>query len=332
MQSLMLKNSRELQLVEYKHPLLIGNKDVEVSIVMSGICGTDLAVISGREEGKADIIRGHEAVGIISRIGCEVGGLEKGMRVVIDPNQYCGECQACRSGRTHHCTGFDGGLAIAGVNIHGTFAERFVCHQRFVYPLPQGVSWECGVLVEPVACVLNTLEAGRLQAGERLLLIGSGPMSLVAQLICRQMGIETLAVETNAHRRAFAREMGLAVLSPDELPEHPGFDAVLDSVGNQLELAAEHLVRGGRILLFGFNQHYRYALPAKDFLVNGFSIIGAGEYNNHFPQAINMVEKTPELEKLVTHKYFLSEYQNAITERFVNGGDLAIKSVFITKQ
>ena len=223
MQSLMLKNSRELQLVEYKHPLLIGNKDVEVSIVMSGICGTDLAVISGREEGKADIIRGHEAVGIISRVGCEVCGLEKGMRVVIDPNQYCGECQACRSGRTHHCTGFDGGLAIAGVNIHGTFAERFVCHQRFVYPLPEGVSWECGVLVEPVACVLNTLEAGRLQAGERLLLIGSGPMSLVAQLICRQMGIETLAVETNAHRRAFAREMGLAVLSPDELPEHPGF-------------------------------------------------------------------------------------------------------------
>lgn len=329
MQSLILQASRELLLTDEQAPLIIGNKDVEISIVMSGICGTDLAVIAGREEGRAGIIRGHEAVGIISRLGCDVSGLEKGMRVVIDPNQYCGECEACRSGRTHHCTGFEGGLAIAGVTIDGTFAERFICHQRFVYPLPEGVSWECGVLVEPVACVLNTLQAGRLQAGERILLIGSGPMSLVAQLICRQLGIETLSVETNPHRRAFARQMGLAVLSPEELPEHEVFDAVLDSVGDQLELAAGHLVRGGRILLFGFNQHYRYALPAKDFLVNGFSIIGAGEYNNHFPQAIKMVEKIPELEKLVTHKYLLSEHQSAISERFVNGGDLAVKSVFV---
>ena len=174
MQALILQKSRELLLTEYDATLMIGNKDVEISIVMTGICGTDLAVIAGREDGKAGIIRGHEAVGVISRLGNDVSELEIGMRVVIDPNQYCGECAPCRSGKTHLCTGFDGVLAIAGVNKHGTFAERFVCHQRFVYPLPEEVSWEMGVLIEPVACVLNTLEAAALKAGERMLLIGSG--------------------------------------------------------------------------------------------------------------------------------------------------------------
>lgn len=329
MKTLMLKNSRCLNFVEQESPSLIGNKDVEISISMTGICGTDLAVIAGREDGVENIIRGHEAVGVITRIGQDVSGLEIGMRVVIDPNQYCGECEPCRSGRTHHCVGYQGGLAIAGVNIHGTFAEKFICHRRFVYPLPDTVSDEVAVLIEPIACVLHSLAAGGLAAGERLLLIGSGPMSLVAQLVCRQMGVETLALETNPHRRAFAEGLGLATLAPDALDRETTFDAVLDSVGNQLELATQHLRRGGRILLFGFDQHYHYSLPVKHFLVNGLSIIGAGEYNQNFTAAIKVAGKIPDLKKLVTHKYLLSEHKNAISERFVEGGDLAIKAVFV---
>jgi len=329
MQTLMLKNSRDLVFVEQDCLSLIGNKDVEISIAMTGICGTDLAVIAGREEGENNIIRGHEAVGVITRIGRDVSGLEIGMRVVIDPNQYCGECGPCRSGRTNHCVGHQGGLAIAGVNIHGTFAEQFICHQRFVYPIPDTVSDEAAVLIEPIACVLHSLAAGGLAAGERLLLIGSGPMSLVAQLVCRQLGVETLALETNPHRIAFAEALGLAILTPDALAGDAVFDAVLDSAGNQLELATRHLRRGGRILLFGFDQHYHYSLPVKHFLVNGLSIIGAGEYNQNFTAAIKMAEKIPDLKKLVTHKYLLSEYKSAISERFVVGGDLAIKAVFV---
>lgn len=329
MQSLMFNHSKGLFPAEKEIASLIGNKDVEISIVMAGICGTDLAVISGREEGVDNIVRGHEAVGVITRIGRDVSGLKIGTRVVIDPNQYCGECEPCRSGRTNHCVGYRGGLAIAGVNVHGTFARQFVCHQRFVYPIPDGVTDAAAVLIEPLACVLHSLAAGGVAAGERLLLIGSGPMSLVAQLVCRRLGIETLALETNPHRRAFAEGLGLATLAPDELPKEAVFDAVLDSVGNQLELATLHLRRGGRILLFGFDQHYRYSLPVKHFLVNGLSIIGAGEYNQNFTVAIKMAEKLPELKNLVTHKYLLSEHQKAIAERFVDGGDLAVKSVFV---
>lgn len=329
MKALMLNGTRYLNMVEQESPSLIGNNDVEVFISMTGICGTDLAVIAGREEGLSNIIRGHEAVGVITRVGQDVGGLEIGMRVVIDPNQYCGECGPCRSGRTNHCIGYQGGLAIAGVNVHGTFAEKFICHRRFVYPLPDTVGDEVGVLIEPIACVLHSLAAAGLAAGERLLLIGSGPMSLVAQLVCRQMGVETLALETNPHRRAFAEGLGLATLAPDALAREMMFDVVLDSVGNQLELATQHLRRGGRILLFGFDQHYHYSLPVKHFLVNGLSIIGAGEYNQNFTSAIKMAEKIPELKKLVTHKYSLFEYKSAISERFLEGGDLAIKTVFV---
>lgn len=327
MLTLKLGESRRLFLSEHEQKSTLCNKDVEVSIVMTGICGTDLAVLSGREEGATGIIRGHEAVGIITAIGAEVTQVKIGDRVVIDPNQYCGECSACRRGDTNLCEGHDGGLAIAGVNIHGTFAERFVCDQRFVHRLPAQMSWEAAVLIEPVACVLHTLEKGGLRAQERLLLIGCGPMSLVAQLVCKRMGIQTVALEKNPHRLAFTRDLGLEVMTPDDLPAEARFDAVLDSSGNQLALATRHLVRGGRILLFGFDQHYRFELPVKHFLVNALSVIGAGEYNQHFPAAIAMAAALPELARLVTHKYALAEYEAAIAGRF-DPKDQAIKTVF----
>ena len=305
-------------------------RQVEIKVVMSGICGTDLAVLRGKEDAPSGIIRGHEAVGTIIALGSSVTGLYIGQRVVIDPNQYCGDCPACRSGATHLCQGADGrGLAIAGVNRHGTFAARFRCHARFVYPLPDTLSWEAGVLIEPLACVWNVVHRAGLMAGEQVLLLGSGPMSLVAQLLLRQLGIATLATECNAGRRDVARRLGLACCAPEALPAEPTFSAVIDTVGNQLELASRQLRRGGRIVLFGFDDGYRYAFPAKQFLVNAWSIIGCGEYNQDFNQAISLAQSLPDLSSLVTHKFNLDDYAHAFELLSQNSHD-CIKAVLVS--
>lgn len=337
MKAISLVSAQKLSLVDQDNLETLPFDGVEIKIVLSGICGTDLAVLAGREEGQIGIVRGHEAVGIVVNVGTGVTRLRKGMRVVVDPNEYCGNCEHCNSAKTHLCTGgSNAGLNIAGVNKHGTFAERFITQERFVHGLPDDMSWETAVLIEPVACILNNIDQASIKAGERALLLGSGPMSLVAQILLRAMGVQTRATDLNTFRIEFGRALGLDIVHPDELEssqhDQEQFDVVIDTVGNQLETAANRVCRGGRIVLFGFNGNYEYSLPVKHFLVNSISIIAAGEYNQHFPQALRIAHRLPELGKLVTHRYPLEAYSAAFDSLLNDPSAPAIKSVFTPNQ
>lgn len=332
MKALSLISERTLGLIDYHGDNRLAINDVEIDIVLTGICGTDLAVLSGREDGHSGIIRGHEAVGIVVNVGAGVTQLRPGMRVVVDPNEYCGICEPCRSAQTHLCNGgAHAGLDIAGVNKHGTFAESFITREHFVYRLPDDMSWETAVLIEPLACILNNIDRAALRAGERVLLLGSGPMSLAAQLLLRSMGIETLATDVNTNRIEFGCSLGLDIVHPDRLASHQQkntFDAVIDTVGNQLETAVQYICRGGRIVLFGFNDSYRYPLPVKHFLVNAISIIGSGEYNQHFPRALRLASKLPALGKLVTHHFALDSYKEVFDSLLRDPSSPIVKGVF----
>ncbi len=333
MKAISLASARTLSLVSHEVSETLPADGIEIDIVLSGICGTDLAVLSGREEGQVGIVRGHEAVGIVVNVGAGVKRTRKGMRVVIDPNEYCGNCEHCNAARTHLCNGgSNAGLDIAGVNKHGTFAERFITRERFVHCIPDDMSWETAVLVEPVACILNNIEQASIKAGERVLLLGSGPMSLVAQLLLRAMGVHTCATDLNTFRIEFGHSLGLNIVRPEELEclgqNQEKYDVVIDTVGNQLETAASRVARGGRIVLFGFNGNYEYSLPAKHFLVNAISIIAAGEYNQHFPRALRIAHRLPELGKLVTHRYPLEAYSTAFDSLLNDPCAPTIKSVF----
>jgi threonine dehydrogenase-like Zn-dependent dehydrogenase len=333
MKAISLVSAQKLSLVSLDEFKTLPADGVEIEIVLSGICGTDLAVLSGREEGQVGIVRGHEAVGVVVNVGADVTRTRKGMRVVVDPNEYCGNCAYCNSAKTHLCSGgSNASLNIAGVNKHGTFAERFITHERFVHCIPDDMSWETAVLIEPVACILNNIEQASIKAGERVLLLGSGPMSLVAQILLRGMGVHTRATDLNTFRIEFGHSLGLDIFHPQELESlgqnQEKFDVVIDTVGNQLETAASRVSRGGRIVLFGFNGNYKYSLPAKHFLVNAISIIAAGEYNQHFPLALRIAHRLPELGKLVTHHYPLEAY-SAVFDSLLNDPCApTIKSVF----
>ncbi|WP_339480692.1 MULTISPECIES: zinc-dependent alcohol dehydrogenase [unclassified Pseudomonas] len=333
MKAISLVSPQKLGLVSHHELNMLPDDGVEIEIVLSGICGTDLAVLAGREEGQTGIVRGHEAVGIVVNVGPDVTRVRKGMRVVVDPNEYCANCEHCNSAKTHLCTGgSNASLNIAGVNKHGTFAERFITQERFVHGIPDDMSWETAVLIEPVACILNNIEQASIKAGERVLLLGSGPMSLVAQILLRAMGIHTRATDLNTFRIEFGRSLGLDIVYPDELessqPVQERFDVVIDTVGNQLQTAANRVCRGGRIVLFGFNGTYQYSLPVKYFLINAISIIAAGEYNQHFPQALRIAHRLPELGKLVTHRYPLEAYSAAFDSLLNDPSAPTVKSVF----
>lgn len=332
MKALKLTADNHLELAE-RDVAHLAPDAVAIDIVLTGICGTDIAALTGRETGMAGIVRGHEAVGMVARIGSDVTRVSPGMRVVIDPNEYCGGCARCVAGRTNLCLGSEGGgLRISGVNQDGTFTETYVAQERFVYQLPDAVSWEAGVLIEPLACVLHNIAKAGVVAGEHVLLLGSGPMSLVAQLALRHIGARPLAVEINAYRIEAARALGLNVVDAAGLDKMCAggrrFDVVIDTVGNQLQRASDLVDLGGRIVLFGFNDDYRFDLPAKDFLVRAVSIIGAGEYNQEFSRAISVAEQLTDLGAVVSHRFRLEEFDAALLATGVGGPANAMKVVF----
>lgn len=122
MEALVWTSNDKLELCEWEEPQIVTPDEVKIRIEMTGICGTDLAVITGKEEGVPGIIRGHEAVGTVIEIGSNVDRVKVGDRVVIDPNQSCNECYFCLKEQPHLCIGSDGnGMPIAGLNRNGTF-------------------------------------------------------------------------------------------------------------------------------------------------------------------------------------------------------------------
>ncbi|MNB69820.1 Sorbitol dehydrogenase [compost metagenome] len=331
-------SSREIPQIQ--HP-----SDVKIKIHMTGICGTDLAVITGKEPGIGGVIRGHEAVGIVTETGPEVSRLKPGDRVVIDPNESCGKCRFCLRGKRNLCVGPDGrGMPIAGLNKDGTFAPWFVTQESFVHKLPESVSWEAAVLTEPLACVLHNFREAGIRAGDRLLVLGSGPMGLLCQYVGKRTGCITVATEVSAERLTIARSISDFACPPDELDKErlelllndEKFDVVIDTTGTQMLMAELWVERGGTIIPFGINNRYRHTLAPTFYVQNAIRMLGAGEYLDTFEAALRFVADVPEISSLVTHRYPLDEYAEAIQQllgQADGGGDNLstpmMKTVFV---
>ncbi|WP_410771136.1 zinc-dependent alcohol dehydrogenase [Fontibacillus sp. BL9] len=323
MEALIWTEHGRLELVEQEGPSCCKAGDVKIKVELTGICGTDLAVISGKEPGLPGVIRGHEAVGTVVDIGAAVNRVQVGDRVVIDPNQSCGECRFCRKGQLHLCIGSDGqGMPIAGLNIPGTFAPYFVTDEFFVHKLPEGMSWEAAVLVEPLACVLHNFKEAEVTREDRVLILGSGPMGLLCQIVSRSLGCITMATEINPYRLSYSRRFSEKVITPGELTGETGlqlresgkYDVVIDTVGTQMGLAEQWVERGGRIVPFGINGGFQYLLTPTHYTQNAVKIIGAGEYLNTFETALQFAANHPDLASLVTKRYPLKHYETAIHE------------------
>lgn len=323
MEALVWTEQGRLELVEQECPSCCKPGDVKIQIELTGICGTDLAVISGKEPGSPGVIRGHEAVGTVVGIGSAVSRVQVGDRVVIDPNQSCGKCRFCRKGRLHLCIGPEGqGMPIAGLNISGTFAPYFVTDESFVHKLPDRMSWEAAVLVEPLACVLHNFKEAGVTREDRVLILGSGPMGLLCQIVSRALGCITMATEINPYRLSFSRQFSGEVVTPEELTGDTGirmrdsgkYDVVIDTVGTQMGLAELWVERGGRIVPFGINGGYQYLLTPTHYTQNALKMIGAGEYLNTFEEALQFAANHRELSSLVTKRYPLKQHETAINE------------------
>lgn len=322
-----------------------------VKVRLCGVCGSDLALLYGKNSPRLSPFFSFPAV-----LGHEILGESDGKRVVVNPNLACRErglelCAACVRGEEGICQNTSDGSIAPGMlgfcrDLPGGWVEEIVAHPDMIHSVPDGVPDERAVLAEPLAVVLRGLRNLDFSTDLKTLVIGAGSIGLVAVRLMRVLGYKgeihvgaryprqaELAIELGADRvhsdvREAAREVGAksyrAIIGPPGW--RGGFDAVIDAAGSKTSLgqASWATREGGKLLLLGSPGEMKH-----DFSPHWFGevkLLGSYIYSNaDFRRAVELLSKIEGIEKLVTHKFLLSDWRKAISTLIRREG---IKVVF----
>lgn len=207
MRSAVFYGKHDLRVEEHEMPK-VGPKDVLIKVKACGVCGTDVHIYEG-DKGAAEVtpptILGHEFSGTIAEIGSDVTKYKIGDRVCIDPNCYCGACEACRNGMAHYCDSMIG----YGTTVNGGFAEYCAVDERQVYQLGANTTFEQGAMTEPVACCLHGMDLCEIRPGHQVVVIGGGMIGLITLQLAKLAGAAKLAlIEPVESKREVGRRLG----------------------------------------------------------------------------------------------------------------------------
>jgi 2-desacetyl-2-hydroxyethyl bacteriochlorophyllide A dehydrogenase len=210
-----------------------------------GLCGTDLHVYHGNMDHRVcpPGVIGHEMSGVIEAIGADVDGFAVGDRVVVRPLDYCGKCPACTAGHSHICHN----LKFMGIDTAGALQSYWTVKARTLHKLPENVDLRRGALVEPLAVACHDVARARVAAGEKIVVLGGGPIGQLIALVSRARGAEVLISEPTAVRRDYAADAGFTTFDPTagDLAAHvmewtgnKGADVVFEVAGVQATVSA----------------------------------------------------------------------------------------------
>jgi len=242
----------------------MGDQDVLLKVKVALTCGTDAKVYHRGYHARMIVppsIFGHELAGEIAAVGPGVTGFEPGMRVVAANSAPCGSC--------FYCKGHQENLCEQLMFINGAYAQYIAIPGQIVsqnlLPIPDHVSYRDAALVEPLACVLHGLEETRVQRGDTVAVVGSGPIGLMFIAMAKLRGARVIAVGRRSNRLDAARRMGADVVIDAaavddvveavraETDEQRGADRVVEAVGQPYswEQAIRMSRPGGVINAFG---------------------------------------------------------------------------------
>ena len=155
MKALVLKEYKHMELSDVPEPQ-VGAEDVLVRVHACGICGSDIHGYDGSTGRRIPpLVMGHEAAGVIEKVGAAVSGFAVGDRVTFDSTISCGRCHFCRRGEINLCDNRRVlGVSCGDYRQNGAFAELVSVPQNIVYKLPDELSFESAALIEAVSILL----------------------------------------------------------------------------------------------------------------------------------------------------------------------------------
>lgn len=363
-------------------PSLPGPEWVKVRTRYGGICGSDLNTILLHDSPALSALvsfpftLGHENVGTIAEVGAEVQGFSPGDRVIVEPTLACAArglappCVHCQRGETSRCLNFTRGPLSPGPllgacrDVGGSWSPFFVAHRSQLFRVPDAVSDENTLMVEPFACGLHAVLRSMPADHDTVLILGAGAIGLCTLAALRALGSrarvlvtakhdfqaeqaaafgadEVIRLQGNDLYRAVAKATGAAIRKP--ILGKPvvvgGADVVYECVGSaatvddSLRLARS----GGTVVVVGLAGLLR-GVDWTPIWLNELRLLGAYAYGvethggrtvRTFQLALEMIAQGwPDLSRLVTHRFRLDEYRRALAMTSARGRHRMIKAVF----
>lgn len=263
MLSIVLDQPGHFRLAQAPEPLAPGPGEVLVRVGRVGICGTDLHAFRGRQPFFTyPCILGHELGVEVVALGpeTEASGLEMGDHCAVEPYLNCGNCIACRRGRTNCCER----LQVLGVHRDGGMVEWLVVPAHKLHP--SKLPLEHLALVEMLCIGAHAVSRAQLTTDEQVVVVGAGPIGLATAQFAKLTGAKVAVMEINAARRDFCRNnLGITTLiDPQEdavAALRSALDGelptvVFDATGNAQSMASSfrYVANSGKLLFVGLVQ------------------------------------------------------------------------------
>ena len=370
-----------VRLVEMKEPQLPTQQWVKIKTRLSGICGSDLSTITAKGSPyfspftSTPFVLGHEIVGDVVEIGDAVEGVSIGDRVVVEPALSCRVreidplCYQCQNNRFSNCENITRGSISAGVqtgycrDTGGGWSEYVLAHQTQIHSVPDEMSDELAVLLEPFACSLHGVFQAEVHSKKDICVIGGGTIGLLTIAALRMVGYENriIVFAKHPHQQKLSETLGADVVLPagrgryeafceltDAEPFQPelgqqvllgGVDVTFDCVGSSTSIddALRFTQAGGEVILLGMpgipkNVDWT-SIWYKQLRVKGAYTYGLESYQNEtihtFQLGLRFLqEHGASLLTLIGEPFTLQNYRQAIQTALNTGITSSVKTVF----
>lgn len=291
-----------------------------------GICGSDYHLFSGEMSEAAGgsqfpRVLGHEVGATIIDVGPDCRPeLTPGRRVAMLPISSCGQCYPCSVGRPNACDHFQ----LVGIHVDGGMQELLTLPEAQVFPIDVA-DGAVASLAEPTSVAVHAVHRGRIAAGERVVVLGAGPIGQCAAVVAGELGAEVLLVDLQESRLQLGASIGAQTLlwtSADEVVARcrewggPGGPPVaIDATGVPAAVRAmvDMVASAGRAVQVGMSTHevpIRIgSLTEKEIDLLGASCCDTGD----FAEAVGVVERNSEaMARLISHQFALAEAPDAL--------------------
>lgn len=319
MKAAVLYGPRDLKIVEMPMPALTDD-GVLIKVKAVGICGSDVHAYHGK---LATVVYprviGHEVVGEVVEAGGKVARFKAGDHVVMDPVVSCGHCPACRTGRSNVCRE----VKCMGVAAEGGCAEYIVLPAGNVHRVPADIPWLEAALIEPYTIGANIVSRGDVASGDTVLIMGAGPIGLVALQAAKRRGAKVIVSDLVDSRLELARQLDAdatvnsqredLAAAVDKFTSGYGVMVAVDAVGlpELFAQAVELTAPTGRVVIIGFNptpsQVSELPITRKEL-----DIRGSRMHSGKFPEVIAWVAgKEVKTVPLISHQFTFADINKA---------------------
>jgi L-gulonate 5-dehydrogenase len=289
------------------------------------LCGTDLHIWEDDYPTDLPLVQGHEFSGVVEGIGENAAGIRPGDRVAVSPMTYCGQCQPCRLGRPNVCTN----IGCIGCYSDGALTELLSMDVAKLCPVPGSLPLDLAAMGEPASIAMQAVNRGRPSPGETALVLGCGPIGLLATLYLTELGVQVVCADTETDRLELASTFGAAaalLVDPaggfpdaeqstllDQLTDGNGPILVIEATGvpASLENAIRLVASAGRIVQVGISPRSA-SVSMKDLPFKELDLLGSRNSLNLIPEGLALLARHPERARaLMTHRFGFRDLQQA---------------------